>query len=315
MTNIVILGAGPMACEYSKVLQSLQIPFTVIGRSEQTTNNFHKTTGIQAIPGGYEHYFATNKHEFSHAIIAVGEKSLGDAARAAINAGITTILVEKPGGIDAEDIRSVAKTAELNNARVLVGYNRRFYASVEKAKSIIAEDGGLLSFNFEFTEWGHVIANLEKEDGVKENWFLANSSHVIDLAFHLGGVPKVLHAHTAGSLSWHPKAAIYAGSGVTQTGSLFSYQANWQAPGRWALEFLTKNHRLYFKPMEKLHIQKLGSVALEEVLLDDALDFDFKPGLFKQTQAFINNPALLPSIEEQVSMLDWYEQINSPSTM
>ncbi|KTD47627.1 Gfo/Idh/MocA family oxidoreductase [Legionella quateirensis] len=315
MINVVILGSGPMACEYSKVLQAMQIPFTVIGRSEQSTNTFHNTTGIKAISGGYEQYFATNKHSFSHAIIAVGEKRLGEAARATMNAGITTILVEKPGGIDAEDIRNVAQSAKLNNAQVLVGYNRRFYASVEKAKSIIAEDGGLLSFNFEFTEWGHVIANIEKEEGVKENWFLANSSHVIDLAFHLGGAPRVLNAHTAGALSWHPRAAIYAGSGISEQGALFSYQANWQAPGRWALEFLTRQHRLYFKPVEKLQIQKLGSVALEEVILDDALDFDFKPGLYKQTQAFINNPSLLPSIEEQVSMLDWYEQINTPSTL
>ena len=315
MINVVILGSGPMACEYSKVLQAMQIPFTVIGRSEQSTNTFHNTTGIKAIPGGYEQYFSENKHSFSHAIIAVGEKRLGDATRAAIKAGIATILVEKPGGIDAEDIRSVAQSAKLNNAQVLVGYNRRFYASVEKAKSIIAEDGGLLSFNFEFTEWGHVIANIEKEEGVKEHWFLANSSHVIDLAFHLGGTPRALNAYSAGSLSWHPRAAIYAGSGITEEGALFSYQANWQAPGRWALEFLTKQHRLYFRPMEKLQIQKLGSVALEEVILDDALDYDFKPGLYKQTQAFINNPGLLPSIEEQVSMLDWYEQINTPSTL
>lgn len=313
--HVVILGAGPMACEYSKVLSSLQIPFTVIGRSESSVAHFQKTTGFLAIPGGYEHYFASNQHSFSHAIIAVGEKHLGEATRAAIQAGILSILVEKPGGIDPEDIRLVANTAQLNQANVYIGYNRRFYASVEKAKSIIEEDGGLLSFNFEFTEWGHVIADLQKEEGVKENWFLANSSHVIDLAFHLGGLPKVLNSYTAGYLAWHPNAAIYAGSGMTGKGALFSYQANWQAPGRWALEFLTRKHRLYFKPIEKLQIQNLGSIAIEEVTLDDALDYDFKPGLYKQTQAFINDPSLLPNIEEQVNMLEWYEQINKQSIL
>lgn len=313
--NIVILGAGPMACEYSKILHALQIPFTVIGRSEKSAQNFYEATGFNAITGGYESYFSSNTSFFSHAIIAVGEKKLGEAARAAINAGIKTVLVEKPGGIDSADIRLLAETARKNNAQVAIGYNRRFYASVEKAKSIIAEDGGLLSFNFEFTEWGHVIANLEKEEGVKENWFLANSSHVIDLAFHLGGTPKTLTAYTASSLPWHPNAAIYAGSGVTETGALFSYQANWQAPGRWALECLTRKHRLYFRPMEKLQIQKIGSVALEDVILDDALDYDFKPGLYKQTHAFINNFGLLPSIDEQISMLSWYEKINQPSTL
>ncbi|HAT6361422.1 TPA: gfo/Idh/MocA family oxidoreductase [Legionella pneumophila] len=313
--HVAILGAGPMACEYSKVLHSLQIPFTVIGRSQTSIINFQNTTGFTAIAGGYENYFTNHQHSFSHAIIAVGEKQLGAATRAAIQAGIPSILVEKPGGIDSEDIRLVADTAKLNQAHVYVGYNRRFYASVEKAKSIIEEDGGLLSFNFEFTEWGHIIADLKKEEGVKENWFLANSSHVIDLAFYIGGTPKVLNSYTSGSLTWHPNAAIYAGSGITEKGALFSYQANWQAPGRWALEFLTKKHRLYFKPIEKLQIQNLGSVALEEVALDDSLDYDFKPGLFKQTQAFMSTPESLPSIEEQVNMLSWYEQINKPSTL
>lgn len=315
MTHIAILGSGPMACEYSKVLQALNVPFTVIGRSEASTAKFEQNTGIKAFSGGYEHFFANNKTSFSHAIIAVGEKHLGEATRAAIKASIPLILAEKPGGIDAKDIRLVAQTAQEHNAQVLIGYNRRFYASVEKAKNIIAEDGGLLSFNFEFTEWGHVIANLEKEEGVKENWFLANSSHVIDLAFHLGGIPEQLSAYTAGSLPWHPRAAIYAGSGITKSGALFSYQANWQAPGRWALEFLTHKHRLYFRPMEKLHIQKLGSVVLEEVILDDALDHDFKPGLYKQVHAFIHNPSLLPDILEQSDMLGWYEQINAPSAL
>ena len=42
-------------------------------------------------------------------------------------------------------------------------------------KEIIAEDNGVTSFNFEFTEWSHEIEKLEKAPGVKENWFLANS--------------------------------------------------------------------------------------------------------------------------------------------
>lgn len=311
--NILIIGAGPMACEYTKILDSMKIPFTTIGRSEKSAAHYLEVTGHTAITGGYEDYFKTEQDELpDHCIIAVGEKKLGEATRAAIHAGIKNILVEKPGGIDSTDIKKVAIEAENCNANVYIGYNRRFYASVEKAKSIIEEDGGVLSFNFEFTEWGHVIGDLEKEDGVKENWFLANSSHVIDLAFYLGGTPKELASFTTGSLDWHPNAAIYSGAGITDKKALFSYQANWQAPGRWGLEFLTKNHRLYFRPIEKLQIQKLGTVAIEEYTLDDAIDFDFKPGLYKQVQAFLTNPSLLPDIKEQVTMLKWYDNINKP---
>ncbi|WBV68408.1 hypothetical protein PGH46_15930 [Legionella pneumophila] len=73
--HVAILGAGPMACEYSKVLHSLQIPFTVIGRSQTSIINFQNTTGFTAIAGGYESYFTNHQHSFSHAIIAVGENN------------------------------------------------------------------------------------------------------------------------------------------------------------------------------------------------------------------------------------------------
>lgn len=310
--HVLIVGAGPMACEYSKVLQALQIPFTTIGRSQKSADAYKDTTGQIALTGGYEQYLNsldTLATPPTHAIIAVGEKRLGEASRAVLNAKIKEVLIEKPGGIDAADIKQVAELAKKMNANVYIGYNRRFYAAVEKTKAILAEDGGLLSFNFEFSEWGHVIADLEKEDGVKENWFLANSSHVIDLAFYVGGTPRHLSAYVRGSLPWHPSAAMYAGAGITKSDALFSYQANWQAPGRWGVEFLTAKHRLYLRPMEKLKIQKLGTIKIEDVEIDDAIDQDFKPGLFRQVESFLGNKTNLPTIDEQVNTLAWYEKM------
>jgi len=73
---------------------------------------------------------------------------------------------------------------------------------------------------------------------------------------------------------------------------------------------LTSKHRLIFRPMEKLQIQKIGSVALEAVDVDDVLDQQFKPGLYKQVEAFLaGDNTILPSIEEQVDMLDIYLKI------
>ena len=88
----------------------------------------------------------------------------------------------------------------------------RIFASVLKAQEIIAEDGGVKSFNFEFTEWGHVIEKMDKPKGDLENWMYANSSHVIDLAFYLGGNPVQINCFTSGELSWH-KPAAFAGAG------------------------------------------------------------------------------------------------------
>lgn len=312
---ILLVGAGPMAVEYTKVLQALNRPVLVVGRGEKSAANFQKKTDIPVKIGGLDAWLEQATAIPSTAIVCVGEKWLGQAARKLIARGVKNILVEKPGGLDSRDIREVALAAEANNASVYVGFNRRFFASTLKAQQIVQEDGGVLSFSFEFTEWGYVIADLEKEDGVKEEWFLANSTHVIDHAFFLGGKPKEISCFTAGGVAWHPRASVYAGAGITEAGALFSYQANWEAPGRWAVEVMTKKHRLIFKPMEKLQVQKIGSVTIEEMSIDDELDRKFKPGLYKEVNSFLSEQKTgLPSIQEQVALLEYYEQINGRCT-
>lgn len=98
--------------------------------------------------------------------------------------------------------------AKQKEANVFYAYNRRYFASVLKAQEIIAEDGGVKSFNFEFTEWGHVIEKSGHSAEDLSNWFYANSSHVVDLAFFLGGTPTQMNCVTAGELTWHKPAVL-----------------------------------------------------------------------------------------------------------
>lgn len=309
--SLLIAGSGPMAVEYAKVLRAKNITPITVGRSEASVQKYQAESGFPAFAGGIDAWLEQNQGNLpKHAIVAVGERSVGITTLALLAAGVQSILVEKPGGFAAEDIRAVGVLAREKSAKVAIGYNRRFYAAVAAAKKIIAEDGGVASFNFEFTEWGHVISGLVKEEGVKEQWFLSNSTHVIDLAFHLGGKPMQLAPFTAGGVDWHPSASIFSGAGKTTTGALFSYQANWTAPGRWSIEMLTSKHRLIFRPMEKLQIQNIGSVAVDVVDIDDEFDQQYKPGLYKQVEAFLaGDNTILPTIEDQVDMLDIYLKI------
>lgn len=308
---VLLVGAGPMAIEYAKVLTTLGIKLTVVGLSQASAQKFKDATGVDVSIGGIDAWLENRANVIpSHTVVAVGEKWIGGVAQSLLNRGAQSILLEKPGGYDVSDIRDVNKKAQEKNADVFVAYNRRYYASVMAAKKIVLEDGGIRSFSFEFTEWSHVIGSLQKEAGVKEQWFLSNSSHVIDLAFHLGGIPVSMHNYTAGSLEWHPQASIFAGAGITNKGALFSYQANWAAPGRWGLELLTNKHRLIFRPIEELQIQKIGSVVAEKLSLNDQFDRNYKPGLYNLVRIFIENQSdLLVSIAEQVDMLEIYLRI------
>ncbi len=128
---------------------------------------------------------------------------------------------------------------------------------------------------------------MKKSEEEKKKWFVANSTHVVDLAFYLGGTPKSIECFTSGGLNWHPSASVFSGAGTTDTGALFSYHANWAAPGRWGVEVLTAKHRLILRPLEELQVQNLGSIEIEKVELDDKLDKQYKPGLYRETKSFL----------------------------
>ncbi len=308
--KILLVGAGAMGIEYTHVLKAQKESLVVVGRGGLSAKIFEKATGLPVIRGGIVRWLHRTKNPPARAIVAVPEEDLGEVTRLLIKHGVRQILVEKPGGLTPTDICLVAKSAKAHKAKVYIAYNRRFYASTQKAQEIIKKDSGVLSFNFEFTEWSHIVSRLKKPRKVKQAWFLANSSHVIDLAFFLGGKPKKLYSFAKSPLPWGPKLSVFAGAGVSKTGALFSYQANWQAPGRFGVEILTSKHRLIFRPLEKLQIQKIGTTVSEELPLDDKLDHKFKPGLYKEVEAFLGNKKNLPTIQEQVKLLAFYEKIN-----
>lgn len=287
--NVWIIGAGNMAAEYSKILKKLSIKHSVIGRSSKSAEGFYEKTGLPVHQGGIEQIINSTQTRPRYAIIAVNVEMLYNACKTLIINGVKNILIEKPAGCNQQQVMELSKIAKQYNSNVLVAYNRRFYASVIEAKKIIEKDDGVKSFSFEFTEWSHVIEKLAKPKDVLQNWLLANSSHVIDLAFYLGGYPSEMSTYTKGSLSWYDTAAIFAGAGITKSGALFSYNANWKGPGRWVVDVVTSKHRLLFKPIEKLQIQEIGSTSWNFVDVDYRLDDEFKPGLYLQTKYFLED--------------------------
>lgn len=300
MANIWIIGAGGIAIEYTKVLKALNKEFITIGRGHNSAVAYYEATGIKPIEGGLDAFIKTRPEIPEYAIIAVNVEFLAATTISLMKCGVKNIFCEKPGFNEPSELDDVVRVAEKTGANVYYAYNRRFFTSVLEAERIIREDGGMTSMNFEFTEWGHVIENTEHPALVKKNWMTANSSHVIDLAFFLGGAPKEMTCYTAGELSWH-KPSCFVGAGITTKGVLFNYQANWNAPGRWAVEIQTPLHRIYLKPMEQLQLQDKGSVKVYPVEIDDHLDKEYKPGFFLETKAFLEREQeRLCSLEQQI---------------
>jgi len=315
LKKLLLLGAGQMAMDYAKVLKCLGVDFTVIGKSIEGIENFYKQVGINAIPHGLSNWKQKGANRARFGIIAVSCDALANTAIELMDNGVRKILLEKPAGLTAQQIKRVCVHAKKTESTIYIAYNRRFYASVKEAQKLIKKDGGVKSFNFEFTEWCDQIEKKLKNSITGENWFLANSSHVIDLAFFLGGEPKEFSSYTSGGNDWHPTATIFSGAGITHSGALFSYRANWDAPGRWGVEILTSKHKYIFCPLEKLQILKHNTISVEPVAIHDQLDVDFKPGLYQQTKSFLqedSNASLLSIHKHHENVTTWYEKIIRP---
>jgi predicted dehydrogenase len=269
---------------------------------------FLQKTGYRPTSGGLVQYL--EEVVPGYAIIATGVEHLYEAAKSLLDKGVKQLLIEKPGALHIEQLQELYVLSQSKGSNVYIAYNRRFYASVSKLFELVKDDGGVQSISFDFTEWSDRIEPLSKGAGVKEKWGLSNSTHVIDLAFFIAGKPFELAAYVDGGLSWHTSGSRFVGSGVTERNVLFSYRSDWDSQGRWGVTVYSKNYSYSLCPLEGLSRIPRNSVVPEQVDLDDKLDLDFKPGLYKQVQGFLTKSTNgMCSLQEHIELFPTYEQI------
>ncbi len=309
---ILLVGVGYMGKEYARVLKSQQQDFFAVGNSEVNADRFRCEFNVEVITGGVVSALSGDISVPNSAIVCTPVDVLAKTVKCLIANGVKKILVEKPGALSIQELQELEVLASRNNVDIFIAYNRRFYQSVQALKERL-ESEEIIAVNFELTEWSHLVVHELCSDEVKQKWFLANTSHVVDLAFHLSGKPQSLATHTAGEgcLKWHESASRFVGSGVTESNVLISYCGYWDGPGRWSVEIVTTQNRYVLRPMERLQAQAIGSVTIAEVdSVNYSLDEEYKPGLFLLTAAFLAERCDdLVSISEQIDSYKIYNKM------
>tara|TARA_A100001515_G_scaffold81178_2_gene64367 strand:- start:24691 stop:25626 length:936 start_codon:yes stop_codon:yes gene_type:complete len=303
--KVWLVGPGNIGLDYYKVLHHLGVDYNVVGRSAKPS------FPTKVYPHGLTKFVESNATNVAdYAIVAVDESQLYSVTDELIDAGVKNILIEKPAGINKDQIKNLIFKSEQKSCSLHVAYNRRFYQSVKKCKEIISNSNGYANVHFTFTEWSHMIDfdSYTKEELAR--FFLCNSSHVPDTVFYLFGKPKELSAYTQDKLEWHPSASSFNGCGITESGTHFSYDANWKSAGRWGIEINLPDKKLILRPLEKLQIQNKGSLETSFVKLDEEeKDLKFKPGLLEEVKSFLTNKKDLCTIQEQLNNFEWYYKI------
>ncbi|HEX2787463.1 MAG TPA: Gfo/Idh/MocA family oxidoreductase [Ignavibacteria bacterium] len=311
LKKILLVGTGKMSRIYAKVLRDNH-DLLVVGRGEKKTNEFKALFADAEVLAGGLTSEIIKKFSPDTAVIATSADQLFAMTSLLLENGVKNILVEKPSALFAKDIKKLNELAKENNAEVFLSYNRRHYASVLKAQEIIEEDGGILSVNFEFTEWINKIDTAKFVPLVYEKLVLSYSSHILDLVFYLIGKPAELNSDIKGKnvIPYHKSGAIFTGSGISDKNIPFTYHTNFLAPGRWAVEVLTKKHRLYFKPVEKLSVQKMDSLEIQEVPIEDYLEKEYSHGIYRMVDDFLNTQnSRLCTLDYHADMFKHYTKI------
>mgnify|MGYP006202898855 CR=1 FL=1 len=84
--NVLVVGSGAMAKEYLKVLQALNAPVTVVGRSASGAEAFERDTGLAVLSGGLEANLEALDPELTAAVAGSFERDFAQSQAVSLEA-------------------------------------------------------------------------------------------------------------------------------------------------------------------------------------------------------------------------------------
>ena len=286
-SKVLLVGFGYMGQAYFKGLQRLGVRnLHVCVRSESRVASLRGNPDIRLTAGGYEK-LTEDSVEGAAAIVAVPTDHLASAVERLLKLGCKRILCEKPVSVFSHEIENLRRLTEESEADVYCAFNRVAYPSFIEARARIQEAGGATSSVYTFTELSSQLNLSQYSENERRRWGIANSLHVISMAHAMIGIPQAWDSRRSGGLTWHPSGSVFVGSGITETGTPFSYHADWGSAGRWSVEFYTQGAAVRLCPLEKLHTKAVSLGEWSEV---DVAVFapDVKPGIAEETAALLH---------------------------
>lgn len=257
-------------------------------------------------------------------IIATLNSALAPLSLAAVRAG-KHVLVEKPGALNAAELRTVQAAAAKTGAKVRIGYNHRYHHALLKARELV--DAGILGpMMFLRGRYGH-----GGREGYDREWradpklsgggeLIDQGVHLIDLAgWFLGDFAKV-EGHVTTSF-WDMKvddnAFISLRTAADQTAWLHASCTEWK--NMFSLELYGRTGKIIIEGLG-------GSYGKESLILyrmpPDKLGKPPQPELFEsppdeswalETQAFLADIRLgrepAPGLREGIATLEIVEKI------
>lgn len=230
------------------------------------------------------------RKEWDALLISVSIDGTLEVLNAALEAG-APVLVEKPVAWRSEELAPFLSL----RLPVIVGYNRRFYRTVRKARDEVLNGPPLLA-RLELPE--AIVAPTQSSDDLSYlRPFFGNSVHGFDLVRYVFGELELVEVQRVTG----PEGSIRGLSAVLTSarGDVLHFTGNWQAPANFSLTLDRPGRRFEVRPFEAATVyegmevtpptaenpvrtykpKQVETVGLEEV------DYRYKPGFLNQALA------------------------------
>jgi predicted dehydrogenase len=237
--RLAIIGTTDIAVAHLNASRAVGFDVVHIAGSPQsaTAPKFAKTHGIGKVWDD-PMVLAADKDAWDALIIASSTESMIGLVAVAAKTG-KPVLAEKPIGYTSSSLDSLLP----GTRNVVVGFNRRFYASVQEAKRFIASGAPCL-LHLELPE----SVQVDSKTGIQDvSRVTTNSTHGFDLINYVTGGLTIESVYSVGSAGDNRGRVLIAKS---KRGDLCSVSANWNAPANFSLTIDRGNERFELRPLE-----------------------------------------------------------------
>jgi len=289
--KLAIIGTTNIAIAHLDAARAVGFDVVHVAGSPQsaTSPKFATTHGISRAWND-PMALAADKDAWDAIVIASSTNSMIGLLAAAMSTG-KPVLAEKPIGHTSSSLDQLLTSTE----NVLVGFNRRFYSSVQEAKRFIASGAPCL-LHLELPE----SVQVDTETGSRDvSRVTTNSTHGLDLINYITGGLAIESVYSVGVVSDKRGRVLIAKS---QRGDLCSVSANWNAPANFSLTIDRGDERFELRPLEMGALYRGMEVASPTPetpmrtykpikvinFLPSGDDSTLKPGFLSQCQALMN---------------------------
>ncbi len=279
--KIAYLGSGPISNFHVPALRmaGFEINHIFSRENSQRLKSFAAKHNIKKVSKNLKEFIYESK-DVDAFVIAIKTEATYPLLKILSNKK-KPILVEKPGSLQAKDLKKIKF-----KDKIFFAYNRRFYDSVYWFKKFLKKKNS--SF-----------VSVTIPDTIKTyHQFIINGCHVIDLLSYIFGKLKLLSINKTKNKNENGILIIMK----SFKGDLINIILNWGAPDNFSINAFNNNERFELRPLEigrlyktlevieptKKNPIRLYQPKVEKTYFTSRKFRNFKPGFVEQYLSFKN---------------------------